>query len=479
MRSLKARYFLPRGATILVYMLQNVEYQPRPYLRWFWRAQDFSRIMYRRQLDATRAANLLRVGLLGGMGLQLVGGLLLLVAGITQRSVTDDLLGGLLVVSYPLLWAHLVILPLLIARHFIVKPRQARLIAASRDSFANHSGLKIAVAGSYGKTSMKELLAVVLAEGKRVAVTPANKNVASSHAAFAQTLSGEEEVVILEFGEGEPGDVRRFSETTRPTHGIITGLAPAHLDRYKTVQAAGEDIFELANYLGGNNVYVNGDSTALQSFIQPAYHVYTTSGVLGWKVSGVTLSTTGVQFELHKGRRRLRLSSGLLGTHQVGPLSLAAILGLEIGLSEQQVINGVAKTLPFEHRMQPYQLGGAWIIDDTYNGNLEGVRVGTGLLSALSAQRKWYVTPGLVEQGKESSTIHEEMGRLIAGALPDIVVLMQNSATTAIQTGLTQAGFKGELRIETAPLDFYTNLEHQVAAGDLVLMQNDWTDNYQ
>ncbi|MEO7364613.1 MAG: cyanophycin synthetase [Candidatus Saccharimonadales bacterium] len=128
--------------------------------------------------------------------------------------------------------------------------------------------------------------------------------------------------------------------------------------------------------------------------------------------------------------------------------------------------------------MQPYQLGGAWVVDDTYNGNLEGVRAGTQLLADLDASRKIYVTPGLVDQGSESARVHTEVGRLIAAASPDLVVLMQNTATDSIVAGLQEAAYKGRLQIESNPLDFYTNLQHFVAAGDLVVMQNDWTDNY-
>ncbi len=70
------------------------------------------------------------------------------------------------------------------------------------------------------------------------------------------------------------------------------------------------------------------------------------------------------------------------------------------------------------------------------------------------------------------------MGELIAQSGADMVVLMQNSVTAYIQTGLEKAGFKGELLIETDPLTFYNNLNQFVAAGDLAMLQNDWPDNY-
>jgi UDP-N-acetylmuramoyl-tripeptide--D-alanyl-D-alanine ligase len=129
--------------------------------------------------------------------------------------------------------------------------------------------------------------------------------------------------------------------------------------------------------------------------------------------------------------------------------------------------------------MRPYQLGSAWIIDDTYNGNIEGARVGLRFLTELSTQgRKIYVTPGFVEQGELKQAVHERLGQMIAEARLDVVVLMQNSTTSFIQAGLSRGGFSGKLIIENKPLDFYTNLQHFVAAGDIVLLQNDWTDNY-
>jgi UDP-N-acetylmuramoyl-tripeptide--D-alanyl-D-alanine ligase len=381
-------------------------------------------------------------------------------------------------VAYPLVIANAIAVPLLLGRLVVTVPTQHKLVKASEKYFRDNEAIRIAVAGSYGKTTMKELLLTVLSEGKKVAATPANKNVAVSHAMFAAGLRSNEEVLIIEYGEGKPGDVARFARTTHPTHGIITGLAPAHLDRYKTLQAAGKDIFSLASYLHDEHVYVNGESNAVEPFIKSTHKQYNAKGALGWKAKDIELTPTSTSFTLSKGKRELHLTSGLLGKHQVGPLSLVAALALELGLTEQQVTEGVAKTVPFEHRMQPYQLAGAWIIDDTYNGNLEGVRAGTALLAAVEARRKFYVTPGLVDQGSDSNKIHVEMGELIAAAKPNIVVLMENSALASIQKGLKRGKFAGEVRIESDPLAFYSSLDQFVAAGDVVLMQNDWTDNY-
>lgn len=467
-----------RYPTVLVYMLQNTEYHAGPYLRWFWHTTHFQSVMYRRTLDRTKAARLLLMALRVGMAVQVLVGIAL-VYWWWRYGLTGGLAFGIAtIVAYPVVWAHLAIVPLEMGRLVIVRPSQRRTIRRSRKTFAGFKGVKIAVAGSYGKTTMKELLLTVLSEGKKVAATPANKNVSISHAYFARKLQGDEDVIIIEYGEGQPGDVHRFAEITQPSHAIITGVAPAHLDRYKTVAAAAKDIFSVGSVVPPEHVYVNGESPDALPCVAPGQQLYSEKNALGWKIGGIRVNLDGTSFTMRKGKQVLELRSGLLGRHQVGPLALVAALAYELGLKPAQIQAGIAKTQPFEHRMQPYQVSGAWVIDDTYNGNIEGVRAGTQLLKELPGKRKVYVTPGLVDQGKETMAVHERMGRLIAEAKPDIVVLMRHSVTPAIENGLRAAGYEGELLIENDPLYFYTNLHLFVAAGDLVLMQNDWPDNY-
>lgn len=467
-----------RYPATLIYMLQSNEYRAKPYLFWYWHTNNFSRITYRGGLKPTKPARMLLLGLRMGIALQILVGIALIYLG-AQHNLTGGIyFGAAVIVSYPIVWAHLVVLPLVLGRLFIIGPRHRRKIKMSKRQFAEFGGPKIAIAGSYGKTSMKELLLTVLSEGKKVAATPANKNVAISHALFVEKLDGDEDILVIEYGEGKPGDVRRFAETTHPTHAVITGLAPAHLDMYKTLHKAGEDIFSVSKFVKPEKVYVNGESSQTKPFIKSKFNVYDQKGVLGWKVSDVKISIDGTQFTLSKKGEELHLHSHLIGWHQVGPLALVAALAHEFGLSKAQIKEGIAKTAPFEHRMQPYQLDGAWVIDDTYNGNIEGIRAGTQLLRDLKAKRKIYVTPGLVDQGKEVEEVHQEMGRLIASAQPDIVVLMRHSVTKFIEQGLKDGKFKGQLLIKDDPLDFYNNLQSFVAHGDLIVMQNDWPDNY-
>ncbi|HEX5798216.1 MAG TPA: Mur ligase family protein, partial [Candidatus Saccharimonadales bacterium] len=321
-------------------------------------------------------------------------------------------------------------------------------------------------------------LYTVLQEGKDAAKTPGNKNVPISHARFASSLSGNEDVILIEYGESKPGDILEFAKNTHPDVGVITGLAPNHLDGYITLKAVAEDLFSLKNYLKNKPLYVNTDSEAMKPYIKKGLETYSQHGADGWKISEIKTGINETSFVMQKGKDLVRVKSGLLGRHQIGPLALTVALANKLGLTNQQIERGLSKTIPFEHRMQPREIGGGYIIDDTYNGSLEGIVAGLEFLKALKAKRKIYVTPGLVDQGIETERVHIEIGIAIARANPDKVVLMKNPTTAYIEEGLLAEGYKGAVEVRDDPLNFYNNIEHYIAAGDVWLLQNDWPDNY-
>ncbi len=476
MRALLSRYNPFTYSRALAYMLQSVEYQPKAFVEWFRRTKDFSSVMNRRDLVPTKAGRLFRLFVL-------VTVLVVTLAGILAcfvHSIWFIGLGIILIFAAPIFGYAAVLLVLIVTRQFVTKPKEKKALAEAGGILGEHKATIIAVAGSYGKTSMKELLLTILSEGKKVAATPANMNVATSHAKFARGLKGDEEVIVIEFGEGKPGDVMRFSEMAGADIAVITGLAPAHLDQYETYDAAALDIMSAASGKVPGSVYVNIESPKLHSFYKPGYRAYNDAGCGEVVISDVIVGLEGTVFKLAVGKNAsVSASTGLLGEHNLGPIAAAAEIARTLGLTPDQIKAGIAKTKPFEHRMQPRKLAsGAWIIDDTYNGNIEGLRAGLALLKQLPAVRKWYVTPGLVDQGPETVRVHRELGTLIAAASPTVVVLMKNSVTNYIIDGLREAMYTGDVRQEADPLKFYTNLDSFLAAGDLALLQNDWTDNY-
>jgi len=461
-------YYHPKIGFFLTYMLQQVEYNPSKFIKWIASMPDLTQVMRRQKLVMTLKAKLL-------VGLVSLVYLFYIIVSIWTFLVNpvNGLIGLVLTPFLVILLTYLIVL---FGWLYYEEPRRSRLLKESERRFKNHTGIKIAVSGSYGKTTMKELLHTVLSVSMNVAYTPGNKNVPISHAFWSKQLTGQEDVLIIEYGEGAPGDIKKLAKLTHPHYGIITGLAPNHLDQYKSLAAVATDLLELGNFVDPHKLFINSSGFAQKDIAK--YMEYSNYSVPGWSISNIRVNYKGTSFTMRNGKKTISVNSGLMGHHQVGPLALVAMLAHDLGMNIKDIELGISKTVPYEHRMQPRNQFGAWIIDDTYNGSIEGIRAGLHLLTVLEAKRKIYVTPGLVDQGIETKNVHLEIGRLIAQAQPDKVVLMNNSVTEFIVKALKENNYKGELHIEADPLNYYLNLEHVLAAGDLVMLQNDWTDNY-
>ena len=148
--------------------------------------------------------------------------------------------------------------------------------------------------------------------------------------------------------------------------------------------------------------------------------------MLGWKIDNILVSINETRFTLKKANESIEITTSLIGRHNIGPIAAATLLSLELGVTKENILKKIASISPHPHRMQPYTLGGAWIIDDTYNGNIKGIIAGLSLLKELKAKRKIYVTPGLVEQGSLRESIHVEIGKEIANSNINLVILMQD-----------------------------------------------------
>lgn len=469
------RFYFSYPLTI-VYMLQASDYRLKQYFAWLQRSTDFRLVIKRKKLDYTMKARLL---LLGAWVIQLVIYLLACLLFIQSTTLINAGLALLAVIVSPLIVAYGIVIPLWLGQKIIQEPRQRKMAATARQILKDHPALKIAIAGSYGKTTAKEILCTILSEGKRVASTPGNMNTPIGISRFVQSLDSNEEILIFELGEERFGDVREMCDLVQPDIGVITGINEAHLSSFGTLERTSETIFGLEKYLGNRTLYKNKESPLVASRIRKNdLLAFDRSGTDGWRVSDAKTDIHGTTFIAKKGGKTISAHTRLLGNHNIGAIVVAIAIADAVGLTTAQITAGIEKTVPFEHRMQPRHLHGAWVIDDTYNGNSQGVQAGLQLLGELEAKRRVYVTPGLVEQGDQTRQVHETIGEQIA-AVADVVVLMKNSATDSIVRGLKKVEFSGKLLIVDNPLEFYTNLNHFVAGGDVVLMQNDWTDNYQ
>lgn len=464
----------PRYIRSLVYMLQASEYNITDFFRWHERTTDFRNVEKRKQLVFTPKATLLYVS---GWAIVIV----LLIGTVyvfsEVRTPWNYVLSAILLLEAPLI-VMLGMICTVLGGRIVQYPIEWLIMARTKQRLALHKGIKIAIAGSYGKTSTREILRTVLSEGKKVAAPGDSFNTPLGIASFVRGLKGDEEVLIFELGEYYPGDVRKLAHIIHPDWGIITGINEAHFEKFGSLEKTGNTIFELAEYVAPERLYLNGEDERVRSRAKPGNILYTRGGTGIWKVTSSATSLSGTTFTLSDGAKTIEATSKLLGLHMLGPLALAADVATHLALSDEQIENGLEQTSSFSHRLEPKSwIDGVTFLDDSYNGNPDGVRAIIAFLASLSG-RKFYVTPGLVEAGERAQEVHEEIGRALANAGVEKVVLIKTSVTPHIETGLKKAGFSGEILWYDDMPSALNALRAITLPGDIVLVQNDWPDQY-
>ncbi len=474
----------------LAYMLQASEYNVHDFWVWYKRVKDFRNVEQRKKLIRTPKATLI---LFGGYIMYVLSLILTIDFSFITNSVSIFVI-GIILLPYIVLWLFILETSLI---NKLQKPIERRIVEKARKKLSTHKGIKIAIAGSFGKTTMKEILKTVLGQSKKVSATPDNKNTPLGIARFVEKLKGDEEILIFEMGEYYPGDIKTLCEVVNPDIGVITGVNEAHLDKFKNLEKTTETIFELADFLknkDGGRLYVNSQNRLAK---EKAAHLdvvfYGNFGVESkegnWKAETAETDLSGTSFVLknNKGEARpngvvgqgIVVSSQLLGLHQVGPLSAVAHLARNLGMRTEDIELGLKNTKPFEHRLESRQeSGGVIVVDDSYNGNPDGVRAAIDFLEGIKNKRRFYITPGLVEMGPKSEEIHRNIGKQLAEAKIEKVVLIKNSVTHFIEDGLKEKNYSGEIIWFDSALECFRSLPKMTISNDLLLYQNDWPDNY-
>ncbi len=474
MKDLLSRY-RPRYVHSLVYMLQASEYHIGDYIAWVHRANDFAHIEKRKTLVWTK-----KVIVIYSLTWLLILVWIIGIMGYVASTGSDVplLVGAFVVAITPFFLPYAILLPLLVVR-IAQWPVETLIINSARGKLSRLNATKIAIAGSYGKTSMREILKTILSEGKRVAAPPESVNTPLGIARFVNLLKGDEEVLIFELGEYYPGDIRKLCEIIRPQWGIITGVNEAHLEKFGTLEKTTATIFEIAAFVDPTHLYVNGESERVRARAKSRNVIYTREGGETWEVSGAKTGLSGTTFTLTNNISTLKASSKLLGLHIIGPIVAAVNIAVRLSLTIAQIERGVEKTKPFEHRLEPKSWGDSvTLIDDSYNGNPDGVAAVIDFLANLKDRRRWYVTPGLVEMGARKESVHTDIGKRLSMVGIEKVVLIRNSVTPFIERGLKDTGYGGEIFWYEDMPHALDGIKHSTVAGDIVLIQNDWPDQY-
>ena len=355
----------------------------------------------------------------------------------------------------------------------------------AKKKLAQFKNLKvIGITGSFAKTSVKNILYIILSEKYRVCATPSSYNTPLGLSkTILSKLDEEDEIFLAEMGAKQQNDIRELCEMVSPEIGIITGIGNQHLLTFGSVENIKKTKTEIADYVLNNHgkLFINTDSKLAEEVATECKN----SNVVSLEkndgkllVENLKVNKDGSSFELVFGDEKVKCKTVLLGKHNVSNILLAANVAHELGLSLKEISNGISKLSATSHRLEIVKSNTPYtIIDNAYNSSVEGSRASLEVLAKFSG-KKIVITPGLIELGKEQFNSNFEFGRDMADVC-DYVIIDSAINYDAISSGLIFAGFDETKILQAVSLNQAVELLSKIVSdGDVVLFENDLPDNY-
>ena len=312
--------------------------------------------------------------------------------------------------------------------------------------------IKIGITGSYGKTSVKNILAQLLSVKYRVVASPASFNTPMGLARTVnEYLQSDTQVLIMEMGARREGEIKELCDLLQPQHGIVTSIGACHLATFGDVETVARTKAELLQALPKNGIAItDGDNEWCQKLEHP-------------------------NLMLVKAAKCKHIETNLCGEHQQKNLQMAVVLARLFGVSDNE-IRQVAKTLQATpHRLEKIIApNGIIIFDDSYNANPVSAKSALAVLRTQTG-RKVVQTPGFVEQGTNTASAHREFCAQIK-EVADAVIVVGELNRVYFKQGLQD--WQGEVAY-VADREAAKKIYPQwLKRGDTLLIINDLPEQY-
>lgn len=352
--------------------------------------------------------------------------------------------------------------------------RNRKFVRRAGEKLAKTEIIRVGVVGSFGKTSVKNILKTILSEKYTVVETPESFNTPMG---IAKTVFSPEfekkQVFIAEMGARKSGDIKELCSLVQPDYAVFTGVCEQHIQTFGCIENIFKEKSEILWSVKKKAVCGEGLKAFAEAFSENERVVF-----IGGETAETQLRATETSFTLLLGGESIQVTTPLLGQMAVENITLSARLALEMGLTAEEIANGIGKLQPIAHRLQLLENGGVYILDDGYNCNPKGAKEGIEALRRF-AGRKCIVTPGIVECGVLEEKVNGELGATIAEAELDKIILVGDTLVGAVKSGYENAGGDKE-KVSTVKTlnEAQALLSKWLTAGDAVLFLNDLPDVY-
>lgn len=337
------------------------------------------------------------------------------------------------------------------------------------------SGPLVAITGSAGKTTTKEMLATILEQVAPGLKTAGNFNNLIGLPLTLFRLEKEHQWAVLEMGTSALGEIERLTEIAQPTIGVITNIGAAHLETLRGLDGVSRAKGELYVGLQGGTAILNLDDPRVARL--PVANgvkkmTYGLSVEAQVRAETIEEKAKGVSFDLVFAGQRYQVQLTVHGQHNVSNALAAAAAAIAMDVPAEKIVTGLAQFTAISGRMDLFPLPcGGLLLDDSYNSNPLSAYAALDVLTSLSGQGRRVVVLGdMLELGEKSEQMHVDLGAKAAGVAELLIAVGQFSADLC--RGAKAAGMQPEQMIEladaAAAIDY---LQKQQRPGDKILVK--------
>src|ERR1700704_5285212 len=307
----------------------------------------------------------------------------------------------------------------------------------------------LAVTGSAGKTTTKEILADILATRFRVMKSSGNRNNHIGLPLQLLKLEAEHDLAVVEMGMNHAGEIRALGELAHHDLAVVTTVAPVHLEFFGSLKEIARAKYEIIETLPlGGVAVLNADDESVSQFGRDFKGKVVTFGIKrAADVSAQKVKLNGAEgstFELVAGSVGEPVTFPLVGEHNIYNALAAAAAAMERGVTPSQAAVALSSIRPPDKRGQVLNIGGATIINDCYNSNPRALEAMIDTLASMKAERRILVVGEMLELGPTAEALHRECGKHAAEKKIDVVIGVRGMARAVAEAACgsgTQAQF--------------------------------------
>lgn len=270
----------------------------------------------------------------------------------------------------------------------------------------------LAITGSNGKTTTKELIHAVLSSKYITYTTEGNLN---NHIGIPLTIlriKRDAEIAVIEMGANHLKEIEGYCVYTQPTHGLITNCGKAHIEGFGSEEGVRKGKGELFDYLrkSGGTAFVFKDQACLPEMSAGIPHVITYGSNTADHTGVIKNNDAYLDVLMNNG---LQINTKLVGSYNLPNIIAAVCVGRTFNIGEQQIKNALENYIPSNSRSQLMEKNTNKIILDAYNANPSSMKAAIENFAGMNAQNKVLVLGGMMELGKDSRNEHAEIVKLI------------------------------------------------------------------